>query len=157
MSPLEQAWTILKGPLMRPIGVYDGREVYMVGGVPYYASSGSSVTPGYGRKQSGTFYPFAGIETRPGVYRNARFSNPANWWMKGNIFNTNPHNDPGHEIDFTDSSKGTSAHGQRLTEIIQNYGDRRSTPLPVFNTGQELNDALTAEGWNVPVRPEPDQ
>ena len=72
--------------------------------------------------------------------------------MKGNIFNTNPRNDAGHEIDFADSSKGTSAHGQRLTDIIQQYGQNRSTPLTTFDTGEELNAALEAEGWNVPVR-----
>jgi len=137
---------------MRPIGRYNGHEVYMIGGVPYYSSSGTSVTPGYGKKKAGTFYPFAGIEPRPGVYQNATFSNPPNWWMKGNIFNTNPRNDPGHEMDFTDSSKATSPYGQRLTDIIQQYGQNRRTPLRDFNTGQELNDALAAEGWDVPVR-----
>lgn len=155
MEPFDAAWSILKAPLMRPIGEYAGREVYMIGGVPYYASSGESITPGYGKKKKGTFYPFAGIETRPGIYRTATFSNPANWWMKGSIFNTNPHNDSGHEIDFKDSSKGTSAHGQRLTDIIQQYGQNRSTPLTTFDTGEELNAALEAEGWNVPVQAHP--
>jgi len=55
-------------------------------------------------------------------------------------------------MDFTDSSKATSPYGQRLTDIIQQYGQNRRTPLRDFNTGQELNDALAAEGWDVPVR-----
>jgi hypothetical protein len=146
MSPFDDAWLLLKAGLVRPIGTHAGRRVVTVGGVPYYQSKGQSHTPGLGKKEAGAWFPFAGIETRAGVYQTPTFSNPENWWMKGNIFNTNPYNRPEHEMDWKSLEPTIAAH--RLAMLEPHFRPERFPQM----TPDELNAALRNEGFDVPVR-----
>ena len=146
MSPFDDAWLLLKAGVVRPIGMHDGRRVVTVGGVPYYQSKGQSHTPGLGKKEAGAWFPFAGIETRAGAYRNSTFSNPENWWMKGKIFNTNPYNSPEHETNWNALEPNLAA--QRIARLEPHFKPERFPEM----SPDELNDALRAENFDVPVR-----
>jgi len=148
MGALDEAWLLLKQAveprgLIRPIGTYDGKKVVMVSGVPYYQSTGTSYTPGIGRKEAGAWFPFSGIEPQAGAWSALGLNNPAGWWMKGTGLGVDPHGRPEHAVDW--STLTTSPEGQRLARI----GDRINPPEM---TMRQLNDALIAQGWNVPMR-----
>lgn len=145
---------------IRPMGIHTDptfgtrRKVVMANGVPYYQSSGRSNTKGFGRKESGSWWPFSGIEPDGKKWADHL---PKNWWMKGPGFGEHPEGAPAHAMDWKVNKPN------QINDMIQSHSEQLDDhDWHEFEDEKQLNDSLTANGWDVPMRgeypePEPEQ
>lgn len=142
---------------LKPIGLHtskDGaeRRIVMMDGVPYYQSSGQSHTPGFGKKEQGSWWPFSGIEPTAGKWTGDNFSNPENWYMKGGGFGVHP--DPEnkmHDIDWKVNKPNvfsTVLNNPRRQEQMAGFD------WPAMTGARQVNEALAEHGWDAPIRGE---
>lgn len=140
-------------PAIKPMGIHTSdsgtrRKVVMVNGVPYYQSSGTSNTPGFGRKESGSWWPFSGIEPQGNKWADHL---PDNWWAKGPGLGEHPEEGAtAHAMDWK-TNKPNQVHNiltNRFSEQLDNHDWHE------FEDSKQLNDSLIANGWDVPMRGE---
>ena len=154
MDPFDAAWSILKAGVIRPVGRHDGRNVVLIGGVPYYQSS-----EGTSGNTAGTFYPFAGIE--PDRRTHKQFAHhPAGlpWYMKGNEYLMGGDN-PEHAMDWRRNIGQTTPAGQRATGLSDHIDSAitriMAEQYPQGMNVRQLNMALEEAGSpTIPVRGE---
>ena len=139
---------------MKPLGTYgegdDARRIMMLGDIPYYQSTGSSPSND-SFKESGGWYPFAGIDPDRSARTDWYGDGRGEWWVK----------DPN-----VTNREGT----KRLSEKVGSHGDWADDPnaemsgygraisgyepyipesaWPQIETSQGVNEALAARGWN---------
>jgi hypothetical protein len=156
MDPFHAAWSILKAGVIRPVGRHDGRNVVLIGGVPYYQSS-----EGTSGKTAGAFYPFAGIE--PDRRTHEQFAHhPAGlpWYMKGNEYLMGGNN-PEHAMDWRTGREQTTPAGQRATGLSDHIDSAitriMAEQYPQGMSVMQLNMALEEAGSPpIPIRGEYD-
>jgi hypothetical protein len=127
------------------------RRVVMVDGVPYYESTGTSNTPGFGRKKEGTWWPFSGIEPQGSKWKDTL---PDNWWMKG--FGLGRHPDPErqarvHHIDWGKNEPNKINSVLNSARLQQIMGEQ---DWPEMTGARQVNEALQGHGWEVPMKGE---
>lgn len=155
-EPFDAAWSILKAGVIRPVGRQSGRNVVLIGGVPYYQSS-----KGTSGKAAGAFYPFAGIEPDSSTHEglpSTEYKTP--WWMKGEEYHMGGDN-PEHAMDWRRNIGQTTPAGQRAT-ALSDHIDSAITRImaeqyPQGMSVRQMNMALEEAGSPpIPIRGEYD-
>ena len=154
MDPFDAAWSILKTSVIRAVGRHNGRNVVLIGGVPYYQS-----LEGTSGKTAGTFYPFAGIEPDSRTHeRFAHYPVGVPWYMKGNEYHMGGDN-PEHAMDWRTENPQTTPAGQRATRLSDHIDKTISRIMaeqyPQGMSVMQLNEALEEAGSPpIPIRGE---
>ena len=141
---------------IKPLGIHTDdtgtrRNIVMVNNVPYYQSSGNSNTPGFGHKESGSWWPFSGIEPQGSKWADhasyPQHGLPNNWFMKGPDFSK--HLSGAHAMDWSTNKPN------QINTILQSYNEQLNNHnWHEFEGSKQVNDSLIANGWDVPMRGE---